>query len=187
MSEVRDDTDVIRGICSQDAQALGELYDRYGRLVFAVIFRMLSARDVAEEVTQDVFHTIWRRADSYRADRGAVRGWILTIARNAAIDWRRSKRSRVEREAPIDEAGQMSGGQSVEDQVDVRLRDGRVRNVVRALPEEQRRVLDLAFWGGLSQSEISTRTGVPLGTVKSRVRLAMAKLKDGLAEEVGET
>ena len=186
MSEVRDDADVIRGISSGDAQALGELYDRYGRLVFAVIFRMLSARDVAEEVTQDVFHAVWRRAGTYRPDRGAVRGWILTIARNAAIDWRRSKRTRVEREAPIEAAGQMSGGQSVEDQVDMRLRDGRVRSVVRALPEEQRQVLDLAFWGGLSQSEISTRTGVPLGTVKSRVRLAMAKLKDGLAQEAGD-
>ena len=183
MTEAWDDTDVIRRIGDGDAEALGELYDRYGRVVFAVIYRMVATPETAEEVTQDVFHAVWRRAGTYRPERGAVRGWLLTIARNAGIDWRRSKASRIAREAPIDDAAELSDDMRVDERVSVRLRDERVREVVRALPQEQRQVLDLAFWGGFTQTEIAAKTGIPLGTVKSRVRLAMAKLRDGLVAE----
>ena len=184
MDEARDDANVLRRIGDGDAEALGELYDRYGRVVFAVIYRLVASADAAEEVTQDVFHAVWRRARTYRSERGAVRGWLLTIARNAGIDWRRSKASRIAREAPFDDAARLADDDMrVDERVSVRLRDARVRDVVRALPEEQRQVLDLAFWGGLSQTEIAARTGIPLGTVKSRVRLAMAKLRDGLVTE----
>lgn len=183
MAESSDDTDLVRRIVARDAAALGELYDRYGRVVFAVTFRMVGAADAAEEVTQDVFHAVWRRIATYRPDRGAFRGWLLTIARNAAIDWQRTKRKRYEREAPIDEAFTVADDVRVEEQVTIRLRDVRVRAAVEALSPEQRQTLDLAFWQGLSQTEIAARTGVPLGTVKSRVRLAMVKLRDGLAAE----
>ena len=183
MDEARDDADVLRRIDGGDAEALGELYGRYGRIVFAVIYRMVASPDAAEEVTQDVFHAVWRRAGTYRSDRGAVRGWLLTIARNAGIDWRRSRASRIAREAPLEDAAQLSDETRVDDRVTVRLRDQRVRAVVGSLPEEQRQVLDLAFWGGLSQTEIAAKTGLPLGTVKSRVRLAMIKLRDGLSSE----
>ncbi len=173
----------MRRIRAGDAGALGDLYERYGRVVFAVTYRMLGSSEVAEEVTQDVFHAVWRRAATFDAERGAVRGWLLTIARNAAIDWRRVKGIRATREASIDEAADLASDDRVDERVHVRLRDERVRTVVQALPEEQRQVLDLAFWSGLSQSEIAARTGIPLGTVKSRVRSAMAKLRDGLATE----
>lgn len=183
MSEAKGDADVVRRIGDGDAEALGELYDRYGRIVFAVIYRMVASPEAAEEVTQDVFHAVWRRASSYRSDKGAVRGWLLTIARNAGIDWRRSRAPRIAREASIDDAAELSDDVRVDERVSIRLRDERIRAVVGSLPEEQRQVLDLAFWGGLSQTEIAMKTGVPLGTVKSRVRLAMIKLRDGLSSE----
>ena len=179
------DAMLVRRVAARDPDALGELYDRYGRVVHAIAYRMLGTPDAAEEVTQDVFHAVWVRIGSYREDRGTFRGWLLAIARNAAVD-RRRRSGYVGRETPMDAAPDMRDDASVDDQVAVRIRDGRVRAVVGSLPAEQRQVLDLAFWGGLSQSEISARTGVPLGTVKSRVRLAMAKLRDGLAEEARE-
>ena len=106
--------------------------------------------------------------------------WLLTIARNAAIDWRRTKGKRLKREAAIDEAILLVDEIRVEDRVIATLGAERVRAVVATLPPEQREVLSLAFWSGLSQTEIAARTAVPLGTVKSRVRLGMAKLRERL-------
>ena len=163
-----------------DAEALGALYDRHGRVVFGLLYRMLGSPEAAEEVAQDAFHAVWRRAGTYRSDRGSVRAWLLTIARNAAIDWRRTKGKRLEREAAIDEATVLVDEIRVEDRVIATLGAERVRAAVAALPPEQREVLSLAFWSGLSQTEIAARTAVPLGTVKSRVRLGMAKLRERL-------
>jgi RNA polymerase sigma-70 factor (ECF subfamily) len=157
-------------VAGGDADALGELYDRYGRVVFGVIYRMLGRPESAEEVVQNAFHSVWRQATAYRPERGSVRTWLLAIARNAAIDWRRSKGNRMGRETAIDESLML---------VDER----RVRAAVASLPSEQREVLSLAFWSGLSQTEIAKRTGAPLGTVKSRVRLGMARLREWLGED----
>ncbi|MEA2662990.1 MAG: hypothetical protein QOH08_2562 [Chloroflexota bacterium] len=171
-------------IAQGDPSALGELYDRYGRTVFGVLYRSLGAGEVAEEVAQDAFHAVWRRAGTYRSDRGSVRTWLLVIARNAAIDWRRTKGRRVEREAAIDEAAELVEETRLDDRVIASLQAERVRAAVASLPDEQRTVLDLAFWSGLSQTEIAERTGTPLGTVKSRVRLGMSKLRDRLRLDV---
>lgn len=178
-----EDAALLGRIAAGDPDALGELYDRYGRVVFGVLYRQLGLPEAAEEVTQDAFHAVWRRAGSYRADRGAVRTWLLAIARNAAIDWRRTKGKRLEREAVIDEAAELVEETGVDDRVLATVRAERVRAAVAALPDEQRVVLSLAFWSGLSQTEISARTGTPLGTVKSRVRLGMSKLRDRLVTE----
>ena len=156
-------------IARGDPVALGELYDRYGRTVFGVLYRLLGAAEPG--------------AATYRADRGSVRTWLLAIARNAAIDWRRTKGKRLEREAAIDEAAELVEETRVDDRVIASLQADRVRAAVASLPDEQRVVLSLAFWSGLSQSEIAERTGTPLGTVKSRVRLAMSKLRDRLRLE----
>jgi RNA polymerase sigma-70 factor (ECF subfamily) len=171
-------------IAQGDSSALGELYDRYGRTVFGVLYRSLGAGEVAEEVAQDAFHAVWRRAGTYRSDRGSVRTWLLVIARNAAIDWRRTKGRRVEREAAIDEAAELVEETRLDDRVIASLQAERVRAAVASLPDEQRTVLSLAFWSGLSQTEIAERTGTPLGTVKSRVRLGMSKLRDRLRLDV---
>jgi RNA polymerase sigma-70 factor (ECF subfamily) len=170
-------------VAGGDADALGELYDRYGRVVFGVIYRMLGRPESAEEVVQNAFHSVWRQATAYRPERGSVRTWLLAIARNAAIDWRRSKGNRMDRETVIDESLSLVDDLRVEDRVIAGLRAQRVRAAVASLPSEQREVLSLAFWSGLSQTEIAKRTGAPLGTVKSRVRLGMARLREWLEEE----
>lgn len=178
-----EDAALLARIVAGDPDALGALYDRHGRVVFGVLYRLLGSPEAAEEVTQDAFHAVWRRAATYRADRGAVRTWLLAIARNAAIDWRRTKGKRIEREAAIDEAAELVEEIRVDDRVIARLRAERVRDAVASLPEEQRIVLSLAFWSGLSQTQIAERTGTPLGTVKSRVRLGLTKLRDRLKLE----
>jgi len=166
-----------------DAEALGALYDRHGRVVFGLLYRMLGSPEAAEEVAQDAFHAVWRRARTYRADRGSVRTWLLAIARNAAIDWRRTKGKRVARDAAIDEALLLPDEERVEERVMATLSAERVRAAVASLPREQRDVLVLAFWSGLTQSEIAARSAIPLGTVKTRVRLGMAKLRERLVVE----
>src|SRR5439155_1587849 len=139
--------------------------------------------DFAEEVAQDAFHAVWRRASSYRPERGAVRTWLLAICRNAAIDWRRTRGKRSEREVSIDTAADLIADGRVDERVVDALREERVRKAVSELPAEQRDVLSLAFWGGYSQTEIAARTNTPLGTVKSRVRLGMTKLRERLVDE----
>jgi len=176
------DEELLERIAAGDSGALGELYDTYGRIVFAVIYRMLASPEAAEEVVQDVFHSVWRRASGYQRERGAVRTWLLSISRNAAIDWRRTRGKRLEREVELDAAAALRGDSSVEETVLLTLRAERVRDAVRTLPADQRDVLALAFWGGLTQTEIAERTGTPLGTVKSRVRLGMEKLRERLKE-----
>ena len=178
-----DDRALVERVTRRDADALAELYDRYGRVVFGLLHQMLPSPEAAEEVCQDVFHRLWKAAGSYRGDRAAVRTWLLAIARNAAIDWRRTRGKRTERECELGpEALSMTGPKSVEDVVAERLRAERMRSLVATLPDEQRQCIELAFWCGLSQSEIALYTASPLGTVKSRVRLAMEKLRAGLAE-----
>ena len=174
---------LVERIAGGDAEALGALYDRYGRVAFGVLYRLLPNPEAAEEVAQDAFHSVWRQAASYRAERGSVRTWLLAICRNAAIDWRRTRGKRAEREVTIEAASDLVADGKVDEKVIDTVRAERIRDVVRKLPAEQREVLALAFWGGYSQSEIAARTDTPLGTVKSRVRLAMTKLRESLESE----
>src|SRR2546430_16314905 len=183
MPDKADDMRLIDRIAGGDADALGELYDRYGRLAFGVLYRMLPSPEAAEEVTQDAFHSIWRQARSFRPERGSVRTWLLAICRNAAIDRRRTRGKRLEREVTIEAAAEVLPDARVDERVVDRLRAEHIRAVVGRLPREQAEVLALAFWGGYSQSEIAARTDTPLGTVKSRVRLAMNKLRESLEDE----
>ena len=175
-----DDAALLARLVTGEADALAELYDRYGRTVVAVLYRMLPTPEAAEEVCQDAFHQVWRAAASYRGDRGAVRTWLLAIARNAAIDWRRTRGKRLERESALDDAAAMTSPGSVEEVVQLRLEAQRMRALVSELPMGQRQCLELAYWGGLSQTEIALRTGMPLGTVKSRIRLGMESLRSSL-------
>lgn len=183
MPDKADDVRLVERIAAGEAEALGELYDRYGRVAFGVLYRMLPGPEAAEEVAQDAFHSVWRQARSYRPDRGSVRTWLLAICRNAAIDWRRTRGKRLEREVTIEAAAELLSDAKVDERVVDSLRAEHVRAVVGGLPREQREVLALAFWGGYSQSEIAARTRTPLGTVKSRVRLAMNKLRESLEDD----
>lgn len=176
------DQRLIERIASGDADALGELYDRYGRLAFGMVYGMLPSPEAAEEVVQDALHSVWREARGYRAERGTVRGWLLRIARNAAIDWRRTKGKRSERESPLEEAREREDPVA-EEAIERVVRSDRIRAALGVLPPEQREVVVLAFYRGLTQPEIAARTGAPLGTVKSRARLAMARLREDLGGE----
>ena len=176
------DRALVARVAARDAEALGALYDRYGRMVFGVLHALLPTPEAAEEVAQDSFHALWRNARSYSAARGSVRTWLLAIARNAAIDWRRTKGRRLERERPLESISARSDPVADEMVERLVLRD-RVGDALAALPPEQREVIVLGFYRGMTQTEIALRTGAPLGTVKGRARLAMAQLRRSLAEE----
>jgi RNA polymerase sigma-70 factor, ECF subfamily len=159
-----------------DADALEQLYRRHGPRAMGVALRVLRERSEAEEVLQETFIEVWRRAREYSPSRGTVEAWLLTIARTRAIDRLRSRAAR----------GRMVEAKSAEppessphppDMLSVAAQEAaRVQAALRALPAEQRVALELAYWEGLSQTEIAERTGQPLGTVKTRVRLALLKL-----------
>lgn len=176
------DRALVARCAAGDADALGLLYDRYGRVVFGVLHALLPSPEAAEEVVQDAFHSVWRRARDYDASKGAVRTWLLAIARNAAIDWRRTRGKRSERERPLEEIAERADP-TAEVLVERAVRNERVRAALRSLPAEQREVLVLAYYLGYTQEEIARRTNAPVGTVKGRARLAMLKLRDALAEE----
>ncbi len=179
-----DEEALLRRVARSDATALRALYDRYAGRVMAVARRMLGSTGEAEEVVQDTFVDIWNRARSYDRTRGAPGAWVVTIGRNRAIDRLRSRAtaartaSGVRREAdtapapagsPLDAALQSEAQK-------------RVGAALGSLPPEQRRVVELAFFEGLSQSEIAAKTGDPLGTIKGRARAAMEKLARILGE-----
>ncbi|TMD60510.1 MAG: sigma-70 family RNA polymerase sigma factor [Chloroflexi bacterium] len=182
VAEIDLDRDLIARCAAGDADALGLLYDRYGRVVFGVLHALLPSPEAAEEVVQDAFHSVWRRARDYDAAKGSVRTWLLAIARNAAIDWRRTRGKRSERERPLEEVSERADP-AADDLVERAVRSERVRDALAALPPEQREVVVLSYYLGYTQEEIAQRTHAPVGTVKGRARLAMLKLRQTLAEE----
>lgn len=159
-----------------DADALEALYRRHAPRAMGVALRVLRERGEAEEVLQETFIEVWRRAREYSPSRGTVEAWLLTIARTRAIDRLRSRAARG-RMVEAKSAEPAEAGQSLPDTLSAAAQDARrVQTALSALPGEQRLALELAYWEGLSQTEIAERTGQPLGTVKTRVRLALLKL-----------
>ena len=185
MTEPGDD-DLMQGVVRRDPTAFMTLYDRHHRLAFALAYRVLGDAAVAEEVVQDAFLVVWRRADSFTAAYGGgARAWLLTIVRHRAIDARR--RSRRHREAPGFEAVEETlATPDAWSEVARGLERDEVRAAVGALPEEQRRAIELAYFDGLTQREIAERTDTPLGTVKGRLRLGLHKLHGILVATGGQ-
>jgi len=134
-----DDVNSSSGSRGGDADALGELYDRYGRVAFGVLYRCSPGPEAAEEVAQDAFHSVWRQARSYRAERGSVRTWLLAICRNAAIDWRRTRGKRLEREVTIEAAAELLSDAKVDERVVARLRAEHVRASSAVSPQSSAR------------------------------------------------
>lgn len=159
--------------------ALGLLYDLYKRPICSVARRLLRDTDAAQDVVQDVFVAIWQGASSYDAARGSVRTWILALAHHKSVDALRRRRLRAT--APLDEATADDG--DVVDEALCRLTGTQVRGALRGLTQIQRQVLVLAYYGGYSQQEIANRLGVPLGTVKTRMRDGLIKLRGLLAPQ----
>ena len=173
--------ELIRGVAAGDQQALAALYDATSRTVYGLLLRILSDASAAEEVLLDVYTQVWRQAASYSRERGSAMAWLTTIARSRAIDRLRRGRQEQQRTEALDPARQFAaGGASAEDD----LRAGEVRAVVRraldSLAPEQREVIELAYYGGMSHSEIAAARGLPLGTVKTRTRLGMMRLREML-------
>ena len=181
-----EDADLIAAIARGEVDALERLYDHYGALVFSVSLRVLHDHHLAEDVVQEVFHRLWRQPTSFDPARGRFISWMMSVTRNRALDElrRRNRRFRSE-ERDEDPEREIAGSDRLDDpEVGVVLAE--MRTVVRAamtrLPAAQREVIELAYFGGLTQQEIAERTGDPLGTVKTRVRLGMRRLRIALAE-----
>jgi RNA polymerase sigma-70 factor, ECF subfamily len=169
--------ELAAGLAAGDVDALGLVYDRYGTLAYTVAMRVLGDHGRAEDVVQDCFLRLWRSADQFDASRGSLRTWLLTSVRNRAIDYVRGRgaHERQEREIPLD--AQAGGpGSDPWQEVALSLEQDMVREAVTSLPAEQRQAVELAYYGGYTQSEIAEMARVPLGTVKGRTRLALEKL-----------
>ncbi|HJR43208.1 MAG TPA: sigma-70 family RNA polymerase sigma factor [Gemmatimonadaceae bacterium] len=183
------DLTLIRRMANGEESALGELYDQWVTLVHSLAAHLLRDQDEAEEVVEETFWQAWRQAGRYDASRGAVSTWLTTIARSRALDRLRARRrvreepwSRLALDGEADRIAPAEAGTADPlTAAEMAERRALVRNALGRLPAEQREVLELAYFGGLSQSEIAERTGLPLGTVKTRARLALEKLRDRLS------
>ncbi len=162
---------------------LSVLYDRYGRLVFSIALQTLESREAAEEVTQEVFLQLWKNAAAFRPDQGKLVNWLCSIARYRAIDRVRRRNSRPEgRQLSWEMADQAVdvAPHEIESAADLADEKRRVRAAVAQLPEEQQKALALAFFYGYTHREIAEALGIPLGTVKTRIRLGLRKLRQAL-------
>jgi RNA polymerase sigma-70 factor (ECF subfamily) len=175
------DENLIQAFRQKSVAALEEFYDRHHRTALAVAYRILWDQGAAEDVVQEAFLAAWRQADRYQLEEGAARSWFFSIVRHRAIDVTRGRAFSRERFA-LDESAPELDDVDVEQQVNSRLEKDRIREAVQALPEEQRETVFLAYFSGYTHQEIAQRTGVPLGTVKGRIRLAMEKLRNTLAD-----
>ncbi len=180
--DIADDTTLMRRLAGAEPEALRDLYRRYGSLVFGIALRVCGDRALAEEVAQDAFVSAWKGAASYSAERGSLASWLGRIARNRAIDELRKRRSRAA--TPRDDWADMADprGLDPQDEAGRGLRAIAVREAMAALPEAQRQALSLAFFDGLTHSEIAAALSLPLGTVKSRIRDALIALRRRLGE-----
>ena len=182
------DDELIDLVSHGDADAVRVLYERYGRLVYGLAVQVTRDPAAAEEVCQDVFMRVWEKAGTYRADRGKVVTWLARITRNRAIDLLRSRRSRgIGLPPPDDELARLPEAASEDpgDRLWQSFREGEVRDAVASLPRDQRHALSLAFFRGLTHREIAEALGEPLGTVKTRIRDAMVKLRSSLGSRDG--
>lgn len=180
VSSARSDSVLLTRLGAGDDAALGELYDRYGGPAFALAYRMLGDRGVAEDIVQEAFLAVWRRGSTFDSERGSVKSWLLSIVRNAAIDRTRGRHRHRLGEVAIDDVAYRLASEDVWEDVSRNIDQENVRRALGSLPPEQRETLELAYFGGLTQVEIAERTGEPLGTVKSRARLGLRRLERAL-------
>ena len=169
------DAGLVQRVARDDADALRALYDQYGPIVFGMAYRLLGDRHLAEECTQDVFMAVWRNAHSYDEDRAQVTTWLFTIARNRAFDLARRRTAR-----PVDPHEDVWTTDEAPDAADLAIagdHSARVAEAMAELPDVQREALALAYFDGLSHTEIAERLGIPVGTIKGRIRLALDRMR----------
>jgi RNA polymerase sigma factor (sigma-70 family) len=179
------DEALVALVARSDADALAELYDRHGRLAYGLAFRVLRDRSLAEDAVQDGFLAIWRTAARFVPERAKASTWILTLVHRRAVDLvRREERRRAE---PLEiVAPERGGAGDTHESAWAALERERVRAALASLPDQQREALELAYFGGYTQSEIAERLGEPLGTIKSRMFNGLSRLRDLLQEAVPE-
>jgi len=181
---VRGDRDLIDRLRRRDPQALAELYDRYGRLTYSVILRVVRDSATAEDLVQETFLRVWNRAQGLDQERGSVGPWLLAVARNRAIDYLRSTAGRERNTLELEDTDHPALYRDMEPEI---LRSDKTRRVKAAMDKlspNQREVMELAYFEGLSQTEMAARMGQPLGTVKTWVRTALQSLRDELGVAV---
>ena len=175
------DEALVALVARGDEAALAELYDRVGRIAFGLALRVLRDERLAEDAVQEAFLAVWRGAATFRADRAKASTWILTLVHRRAVDLvRREDRRRAEPLA--DEAAGVAASESTEEAAWLRFERERVQRALAQLPDTQREAIELAYYGGFSQSDLAERLGVPLGTIKSRMFAGLARLKELLDE-----
>ncbi len=179
------DRELVERLKRRDHQALAELYDRFGRLAYSVIVAVVHDTAIAEDLVQETFLRVWNRSQAFDAERGAIGPWLLTIARNRAIDYIRSAGARMNRNAfELEEREHPSLFIDAERDV-INSDHGRViRAALGRLNENQKKVIEMAYYEGLSQTEMAEKLGQPLGTVKTWVRSALKKLREDLENTV---
>jgi RNA polymerase sigma-70 factor (ECF subfamily) len=188
--EADSDAQLMWRLRGRDEDALATLYDRHASVAFGLAVRMLNDRATAEEVVQDAFLALWRRASAYAPDRASVRSWLLVMVRSRAIDRLRPASAKA-RPVPLDEEPQLMAASDTWRAVADSARRRAVQSALIQLPQEQGQILQLAYFGGMSQAEIAQRAGLPIGTVKSRTRLGLDRLRrllsDSIAAEAPES
>jgi RNA polymerase sigma factor (sigma-70 family) len=181
------DEALVALVARGDEDALGELYDRVGRIAYGLAVRVLRDERLAEDAVQEGFLAVWRSAAAFRAERAKASTWILTLVHRRAVDLvRREERRRTEPlgEEPAARAGEVSA--PTDEAAWLRFERERVQAALRQLPDVQREAIELAYYGGFSQSELAERLGVPLGTIKSRMFAGLARLRELLDESAEE-
>jgi RNA polymerase sigma-70 factor (ECF subfamily) len=179
VSETVSDGDLIQRVGTGDRNAFEALYRRFARPVFGLALRKLGDRGRAEDALQETFTSIWRSASTYSPERGPGAPWLYAVARNAIVD-----RSRGRTELPAEPPEEESAEPGPPEQAEASWLTWRVHLALDDLPEHERTVLELAYWSGLSQSEVAAFLDIPLGTVKTRTRSALARLADALEAEL---
>ncbi len=183
-ASIPDEPELLTACAEGDEQALGLLYDRFGKVAYRLALRVLRDPALAEDAVQEAFLAVWRQAATFDPSRGKASTWILTLVHRRAVDLvRRQSRfgalpDQLEAMAP-----QTVVAESVDDDVELREARRTVRAALATLSKAEREVLELAYWGGLTQSEIATALGIPYGTVKSRTFNALAHLREALSQE----
>jgi RNA polymerase sigma-70 factor (ECF subfamily) len=174
-----DDADAMAAVAAGDQHALKHLYERYGRLAHSIAYRISGDRATAEECTQDAFVALWRQAERFDPTRGQGSTWLFAIARNLALSAVRRQRATIE----LDQSREAAPTAEPDELVASADAAAQLAGALANLPEPQLAVLQLAYFEGLSQSEIATRLGLPLGTIKGRVRLALERLRPLVTDE----
>jgi RNA polymerase sigma-70 factor (ECF subfamily) len=177
----------VERIAGRDQHAFSQLYDATSRLVYGMVLRLVRDAAVAEDITMEVFMQIWRTATSYDTSRGSVNAWLITVARSRAIDWIRSSTARFDQHKQPLDAGPEPTDHHATPEASVLDKDRAafVRQALAGLPPEQRQLIELSYFSGLSQTEMAAQLSLPLGTVKSRVRIGMTRLRELLAPYTG--